>query len=246
MWGGHPMLTCKEDSNIYLIKGSEYDVLVDSGGNASLAKLERNIRRAGSDPKRVREIWCTHSHLDHFVRAAHWIKHYPRVRCNISEVAIQFLKRKDYRLVSHKFAPSWDADFRVPRNLVPIREGTILRCPPFRFRVMALPGHVPDGVGFRGRVDGLDVLFSGDAAIGDQAFGKGLLGWIDGYWLSSMKQFQRTLRRLASKPPQLLIPGHGVSHYGPSARRSLRNCLRRMQQLTAFPPVCFLGPFADI
>ena len=52
-WGGLPALTELCDSNIYLLKGHEFDVLVDSGGSASLAKLERNIRRAGSEPRRI-------------------------------------------------------------------------------------------------------------------------------------------------------------------------------------------------
>ena len=96
-WGGLPALTHATDCNIYLLKGESFDVLIDAGGNASVRKLERNVRLAGSDPDRVGEIWCTHSHLDHFVGAGHWIARHPRTRCRISHVAARFLRNGDER-----------------------------------------------------------------------------------------------------------------------------------------------------
>jgi glyoxylase-like metal-dependent hydrolase (beta-lactamase superfamily II) len=241
-WGVLPILTRDGDCNIFLLKGEEFDVLIDTGFGAALGSLERNIRRAGSEPGRVREIWLTHSHLDHFVGAGRWTARYPETVCRISHLSIQFLEQRNYRLIG-SFHPARPRGFRLPRRLEPLREGDRLRCPPFEFGVEELPGHVPDHLGFRGEVDGLQVLFSGDAAIGDQNNIPGMIGWIDGYWLSSLPVYEKTLERLEANPPDLLLPGHGRPHSGASVRRSLRNCLRRVQRLLASPDVQHLGPY---
>ncbi len=240
-WGEHPMLTHPTDCNIFLFKGETFDVLIDSGGNASVQKLERNIRRAGSDPDRVGEIWCTHSHLDHFVGAGHWIARHPRTRCRISHLAAKFLRSGDERLIAHRFAPRWNAEVRIPRRLAILREGDVVECPPFKLRVMELPGHAPDSLSFRGQVDGMDVMFGGDVVIGDQNGRRGLLGWLDGYWLSNVRAYEKSLRRLALRPPQLLLPGHGLPLAHEAVRRSVRNCLRRIRRFAEFADMCPLA-----
>lgn len=237
-------LTPKPDCNIYLLKGREFDVLIDCGIGASLAELEDNIRQDGSDPARIREIWLTHSHLDHFVRAGYWAAKYPETVCRISRIALEYLDRNNLRLVGYDFFGPPPVDWTIPPRLLPLQEGSLLTCPPWELRVEELPGHVPDQIGFRGQVDGLQVLFCGDAALGDQGEAKGCIGWMDGYWLSSVTDLQKTLERLVADPPDLLLPGHGWPHAGASARRSLRNCLRRVQRFAALPELGGMIPFA--
>ena len=175
-------------------------------------------------------------------RMGRWSARHPETVCRVSHVSIEFLGKGDYRLIG-SFHPPRPRGFRLPRYLAPLREGEVLRCPPFELRVEELPGHVPDQLGFRGTVDGMHVLFSGDAAIGDQNNIPGMIGWIDGYWLSSLPVYQKTLARLAANPPDLLLPGHGRPHAGKSAQRSLDHCLRRVQRLIASPDVKNMGPY---
>jgi glyoxylase-like metal-dependent hydrolase (beta-lactamase superfamily II) len=242
-WGGLPPLTDLGDCNIYLVKGDEFDVLIDCGRGPSVRALERSLGRAGSEPARVREIWMTHSHLDHFLRAAPWTARHPQTQVRISQVALEYFARRDYRLVSQAFF-SPRSRCRLPEGIEPLEEGSILSCPPFELTVLELPGHTPDQLGFGGRIDGCDVLFSGDAAIGDQNGIEGVIGWLDGYWHSSVAACQKSLARLAADPPELLLPGHGRPHYGDSARRSLENCLTRIERLDALPDLGFMLPIA--
>jgi glyoxylase-like metal-dependent hydrolase (beta-lactamase superfamily II) len=101
--------------------------------------------------------------------------------------------------------------------------------------VVELPGHTPDSIGFRGKMGGVDVMISGDAIIGDQGAIPGSIGWLDGLWLSDVETYERTLKKAAADPPDLILPGHGRPHYGAAARRSLRNCVWRIGKLLAIP-----------
>lgn len=231
-WGGLPALTTG-GSNVFLIRGDRFDVLVDAGDGYPIRQLETNIRRAGGEPARVREIWVTHSHWDHLGNAAAWQRKYPRAVVRLSVQGVRYLKRKDYRLVGAPLDPA--ITFEPPATVRPLRHGQALACPPHRLQVVHLPGHTPDCVGFRGTVDGLDVMFTGDAIIGDQGSARGVIGWLDGLWQSDAPIYEKTLRTVLRDPPQLILPGHGVPSYGLASRRSLRNCLWRIRKVLAIP-----------
>ena len=242
-WGALPALTTEPDCNIYLLRGDNYDVLIDCGMSADLAALEEHIRAAGSAPARVREIWLTHSHYDHFMRAAHWSMRYPDTVCRIVETAIAFFQQDNYRLVGHTVARKL-VPVAVPPRLAPLRDGEELRCPPWTLRVEALPGHVPDQLGFRGSVGGHHTRFSGDAVIGDQNTIPGMIGWLDGLWLSDLRVYPATVRYLMAHPPELLLPGHGRPQAGAAAARSLEHCRERLERFAAFPDLAAMMPIA--
>lgn len=242
-WGALPILTADPDCNIYLLHGQDFDVLIDCGMGTDLTRLEQHILAAGSTPRRIHELWCTHSHYDHFMRAVHWVTRYPHVICRIAATAITFLQQGNYRLVSHTVADQLVA-VPVPAQLVPLQHGMSLTCPPWTFQAVGLPGHVPDQIGFRGLVDGLDVLFSGDAALGDQNGIPGMIGWLDGLWLSDLGAYRRTLASLAAHPPALLLPGHGRPHAGVDAAHSLQHCQERIERFAAFPDLAYMMPIA--
>lgn len=248
-WGGIPELTHPTDCNIYLLKGKNFDVLIDAGGNPSVAKLEANIRAVGSSPSRIREIWLTHSHGDHFLGAGVWAKKYPKTICRLPKLGIERFLKQDYRLIG-SFHPPKPAHFHLPKNLLPLKEGSVLRCGTVKLTVEETPGHTPDCLVFRGKVDGIKVLIGSDTIIGDQpdsrARGgvlKGVVGWIDGYWSSNIPQFQKTVAKLAKKPVDLILPGHGVPHSGKAAASSLKNCAARLDRMVANLDMFNMGPY---
>lgn len=242
VWGGLPALTGTGDCNIWLLKGARFDVLIDAGCGAP-GLLARRLREAGSAPERIHEIWVTHSHWDHLAGACAWAQKYPQARVRVPRLALQFINRGDFRLVGLGFRGRREPFVR-PRNFTGFAPGAELACPPWRLKVVALPGHVPDLCGFRGTVDGLDAYFTGDGIIGDQGPVRGNVGWLDGYWLSSVKDYRATLRREVKRPPDLFMPGHGVPHAGASVRRSFRNCLWRVNRIAAIPHLGTMVPFA--
>ena len=248
-WGGLPELTYPWDCNIYLLKGDKFDVLIDCGGGA-IDKLEKNIRTAGSSPSRIREIWLTHMHGDHFLGAGQWAKKYPQTICRISRISIDYFRKKNYRLIDGA-RPLSPGTLHVPRRLMPLQAGSVLKCAPFEFSVEETPGHVPDALSFRGKVDGSRTLVSGDTVIGDQFFGvkqKGVVGWIDGAWLSSVRDVHKSLVKLAakSKSTDLILPGHGRPQAGKAAASSLKNCVGRIERLMANPDFFNIGPYYSL
>lgn len=231
-WGDLPPLT-DAGCNVFLIRGGRFDVLVDAGDGCPIRQLEDNVRRTGGNPQRVREIWLTHSHWDHLGNAVAWQRKYPHVKIRLAAEGVRYLRRADYRLVGALLNPS--APFEPPGHVRPLRDGQVLRCPPLEFQAVSLPGHTPDCMGFRGRADGLDVMFTGDAIIGDQGPARGVIGWLDGLWQSDIRVYEKTVLGVLGHPPDLLLPGHGVPSYAAGARRSLRNCLWRIRKILAIP-----------
>ncbi|GEM_PF-4471223 len=241
-WGGLPPLTDGAGANIWLLRGTEFDVLIDCGSESgNPLRLNRRLRAVGSARHRIGEIWLTHSHTDHSGGALRWQERYPRLRCRLAEIGCDFLQRGDLRLTGVAMDPH--SRFIPPRRPIPVREGEVLLCPPWKLTVVALPGHAPDCVGYRGEVDGWDVMFTGDAIIGDQGKVRGNVGWLDGLWLSDAPLYERMLAAATRHPPEVMLPGHGVPHAGATVRRSLRNCLWRLKQVNAIPSAPSMFPF---
>ena len=121
-WGGLPRLTQPGDCNIYLLKGSEFDVLVDCGGSGPISLLETNVRLAGSHPDPIRDVWQTHTHFDHFLGAENRRSGIPETQFRLSAIALEFLERKNYQLIG-SFHPPRPKGFRMPARVSALRHG---------------------------------------------------------------------------------------------------------------------------
>jgi glyoxylase-like metal-dependent hydrolase (beta-lactamase superfamily II) len=238
-WGKEDPLSCLGDGNLFLLRGSRSSVLIDLGGGKGTAQVEANVAAFGVPPQDIAEVWLTHLHCDHSGGVAAWQERRP-LACRLSDVGCKMLGRGDLRLAG---VPAIGPGYRPPTSPRPLRPGQKLRLPPWTLEVVPLPGHSADCIGFRGLVDGMDVLFAGDAIIGDQEGAKGVIGWLDILWMSNVRQYEHTLREAIANPPQLLLPGHGLALKGPAVKTSLRNCLRRLGWVRKIPQANTMFPF---
>ena len=109
--------------------------------------------------------------------------------------------------------------------------------------VLELPGHTPDCLGWLMAVGGKRLLFSGDAAIGDQGKTRGCIGWLDVHWGSDLTAFARTLGRLCRRRIDVLCPGHGLPIVGRAkVARSLRHCRERLARFRRFTQLGSMTP----
>lgn len=210
-----PLLRC----NIWLIRGSQRDALIDSGlGVVSLREAEKHLFE-----KDVTAV-ATHYHLDHVGslgdfddRVIHGLEAknltLPEaegrlLKANYSDAGIQMLEEAGYpmpdELLSALPYPGYDlASYQVPRTTATrqVDEGDVIDLGDRRFEVLHLPGHSPGSIGLWEQDSG--ILFSGDAI-----YDGPLLDCLED---SSIPDYVRTMKRLRELPVRVVHAGHDPS-----------------------------------
>lgn len=179
--------------NVFYLDLGEHAVLIDTGFDHQVDNHLQNLRSLGCEFSKVAAILATHSHVDHtggLKRAQ---------------------QRLDVPIVAHPHAvePLGKGDLLRTAAVIPELDGWRFQYPPCtvdvtvddrdiihvgdeRIRVLHIPGHTPDCVGYAWRQH----FFTGDAV-----FGAGLIGWAHERWLSNYQEHAESMRRLAASPP---------------------------------------------
>jgi glyoxylase-like metal-dependent hydrolase (beta-lactamase superfamily II) len=208
------------NANIWLVLGTEADLLVDTGNG--LAPLRPFVERLRSDPEKPLIVVATHGHMDHV--------------CGLHEFDERLLHAADAREAA---APDrllfdddvWpaarrqmvDAGYPIPalgiqaaprRGFDPaafrptgasatrlVEEGDLVELGDRNFRVLHLPGHTPGSIGLWDEAVGM--LFSGDVVYDDAL--------VDTAPTSDIPAYLATMRRVRELPVEVVHAGHGVS-----------------------------------
>ncbi len=217
IWEPHvdPLLRC----NIWLIRGSERDALVDSGlGVVSLRDAVNNLFE-----KHVTAV-ATHYHLDHIGalgefedRVIHALesdelsKPEPwgrLLREHYDPESLAALESLGYpipeELLSALPHHGYDLEaYTVPRTTATrtVEEGDVIDLGSRRFEVLHLPGHSPGSIGLWEEKSG--ILFSGDAIYDGPL--------LDNLPDSSVPDYVATMKRLRELPVRVVHAGHDPS-----------------------------------
>jgi glyoxylase-like metal-dependent hydrolase (beta-lactamase superfamily II) len=192
-------------ANIWLVKGSDADLLVDAGMGLRPLKPVLDLT-----PGKPVLALATHIHLDH-VGALCEFEH----RLGPRESAAAFATMPDALTYAHEFrhlddavsalpAPGWTpADYQLtPAPLTRIlTEGDVIDLGDRSFTVLELPGHSPDGIGLLDEKSGL--FFGGDAIYDAQL--------LDDMPNSDRAVYRQTMERLKTLPINIGHGGHGPS-----------------------------------
>jgi len=210
-------------ANLYLVEGTERDLLVDTGnGVGALGAALRAAGGAQRRPQRPLVVVVTHAHIDHAGGAAEFgtvLVHggdapalrapFPglalvttgwdaKLRADLVAAGIAVPDLLVRALPREDFDP-WSYRVRGVEPAALLEDGQVLDLGDRVLRVLHLPGHTPGSVGLIEERSGL--LFTGDALYDG--------GLIDTLPESDVAAYCATMRRLRELPVACVLPGHG-------------------------------------
>lgn len=219
-----PFVTDYCRANIWHVRGSDIDLLVDTG--MGICPLAPEIETPQGKPLLA---VATHVHLDH-VGSLHefgW-RAGPRIEASFfetmpDEATYANMFRNFPGAVSELPCPDWhSADYMIaPAPLQRLLdEGDVIDLGDRSFTVLHLPGHSPGSIGLFDELNG--TLFSGDAIHG------GFL--VDDMPDSNRTAYCATMRRLIGLPVRIAHGGHADSIDGTRMREIAEDYLRRNEE----------------
>lgn len=182
-------------------------VLFDAGAGCDPEAILAEIRQGGVDPRNVTTLFLTHAHADHSGGIEPLRQRLPHLQVAAGPVTTAILAQRDERLISldrarGRFYPveyQWTAPV-VDRVLAPDTAHVV---GDLSLTFIETPGHSADHGSYLLRRGAWSALVSGDAIF---AGGKVILQDIPD---CSVTATIATIRKLATIPFEIFLPGHG-------------------------------------
>ncbi|MBU4214969.1 MAG: AMP-binding protein [Actinobacteria bacterium] len=206
----------------YLIRGDDRHLLVDVGADtdAGLGVLARALERLGAD-RACTDVLLTHEHPDHVGLV--WRMRHRDARVHLSAAGLTVLRATDEAETQRQAVERWRAegfdeaavreldDARrralpadlLAEDVVPVRDGTVLRVGGHDLTVLATPGHTPGSLCLL--VPGAHLLLTGDHLLWHTV---PPVMWLPGS-ADPVGDHLRSLARVAALGPLSGLPGHG-------------------------------------
>jgi glyoxylase-like metal-dependent hydrolase (beta-lactamase superfamily II) len=194
------------DSHVYLVKGTDGLVLIDSGGGTDGDRIFENIRNDGFDPQDIKALLLTHVHFDHSCGAAEIRE---RTGCKV------YLSSRSKDLLERGTAEESGLNIAIEKGIYPdwfkfqnctvdetVGDGDVIEAAGLKFRAVAVEGHSPDSVCYLLEIDERRDLFAGDVL-----FYGGVIGLINAHG-STMDGYRQDLAKLAGLDIDGFFPGH--------------------------------------
>jgi glyoxylase-like metal-dependent hydrolase (beta-lactamase superfamily II) len=242
-WDGRTAALTDDGSNCYLVRQAGRAALIDCGYERCKAQLEANIAEAGAAGE-LTDLLLTHSHGDHAEAAALWQSE-NGVRVAMSSLGAERIDAGDMRLTGIYNHPG--AKFAPFATDVRLTDGQAFDAGGTAFTACEMPGHTPDSMLLVAEIDGRKVGFCGDVTFGRNGLGElGNVGWLCMLWQSDLRDYRRSLERMAEMGLDLLLPGHGETVVGAdAAARSVAASLATVNHLLADPATRNFGMQID-
>lgn len=197
--------------NIWLIKGRDRDLLVDSG--MGVVPLRENIPALTGRP--ILAV-ASHSHFDHIGA------HHEFEECAIHENEAEILRSPDNvstaadiyarTEIFNKLPPGWKENayhVNPARATIKLRDGDLLDLGDRNFEVIHLPGHSPGSIALWEKQTGM--LFSGDTVYDGPL--------VDDAHNSDIDLYVKSMERLRELPVTVVHGGHFPSFGGETFRQ---------------------------
>jgi glyoxylase-like metal-dependent hydrolase (beta-lactamase superfamily II) len=184
----------KPGSHVYLIRGRDKNVLIDTGTSSNFPYLVECLKYLGLKTKDIALVLLTHEHFDHIGAAAFFLKtaviaaH--RLAANKIELQDEFVTLAKYRDAGSKpfYAHVW------------LEDDTLINMGNYELRAIHTPGHTSGCICVYELTERL--LFSGDTV-----FAGGTLS--DIATSGNISDYVNSVERLSTLRIAELCPGHG-------------------------------------
>jgi len=225
-----PLIGLVNHVNTYVIKTDDESLVIDAGPDffLSLATLRKNMKKLNLSLDKSLFI-ATHEHRDH-IGAAQRLAVESKVYVGYNELRALLHGRERVKevlafAVENGFPEhlakgivrlTLGARSKNLPELVPLRDGEVLKLGHYKLKCVETPGHTRGHVCLYDQDSG--VLLCGDHVLGDIT--PNISSW--GYEEDSLSAYLLSLKRVCDLSPSLVLPGHG---------RPLKDLKRRVKEL---------------
>lgn len=204
----------KPGSHVYLVKGTDRNVLIDTGIASKFPIVKQHLQQIGLGPEDMDLVILTHEHIDH-AGAAIFFSGNAIIAAHRS--AANKIELQDEFVLLQRFREWRTGELRVDLWL---EEGNYIDLGNYQLRVLHTPGHTSGCICLYEPSHKL--LFSGDTV-----FAGGSLSEIGPS--GNISDYMNSIQRLHTLKIEELYPGHGRISKTPE--EDMRNALRYAQSL---------------
>lgn len=195
-------------SHVYLVEGSDGNIMIDAGVGLEVDRIIECIEKDGIDPKSVGHLFITHVHSDHAGGSAE-LKELLELKIYSPRISAHTLRTGDEEelvLPAAKADGIYPEDYTFPpcEPDVELDGGESFTFGDLKLQVIHIPGHSADSMCYLVNVRGKRCLFSGDVVLHN-----GLILFLNCRG-STMKEYRNSMPKLANLGIEMLMPGHGA------------------------------------
>lgn len=214
----------KPSANVYLIRDTRKNILIDSGTYEGFDYLSQELGRIGLRPQDIDLVINTHEHYDHVGGNAHLfqsalIAAHKAAAAKLANLDEFVTHQKEYKQVGKDYAPQlW------------LAEGSEIITGEYRWQVIHTPGHTSGSICLYDPEK--QIIFTGDTVVKGEYLTPMLESGSAGEFISS-------LERLLSLKIDVMYPGHGEESTAPETdlRWALATARERVQQMNDSQPL---------
>jgi glyoxylase-like metal-dependent hydrolase (beta-lactamase superfamily II) len=195
---GHPI-----NCNVYLVKGTSQNVLIDGGCGFGVAGLVESLDAYGCDPSDIDMILLTHTHWDHARGCSRLVElGIPTVGVHHEGLDQLTVGQKWYEF-GFEAAPEVTYQPVAESDVQLLENDQIIDLGDRALRVLHTPGHTPDSLCFMLEEEGRRYAFTGDTVC---AFGAPGVMTAE----TDFRSYRDSLLALHELRVDGMFPGHGL------------------------------------
>lgn len=193
------LISLSHDSNIYIVRGVDELMIIDTGLGMSIDHILREMNKVGLNPRDIRYIVNTHCHIDHVGGDLAFKQYSPDAKMLVHDADAKFLIKGDPYVIEPTgiFGYEYVKPIKVD---VRLKDGDKLRIGDYIFRVIHTPGHTIGSICLYD--EEYKILISGDTV-----FLEGVGRW--DLPTSNYNKLVQSIEKLTKLDIEFLLPGHG-------------------------------------